>query len=140
MGSMVIGEREVVVGGREPAPVRPVPDFTFPETEPLTGPPAAVILAAGAGSRLRQNEDDPPKPLTELLGTIPLDRSIRGALSGDEGRLKTALELAAATEVGDWAAIEKHAETLKLQGLDISNAYFDALQWARSTVAEYHID
>ena len=80
------------------------------------------------------------RPLTELLGTIPLDRSIRGALLGDEGRLKTALELAAATEVGDWAAIEKHAETLKLQGLDISSAYFDALQWARSTVAEYHID
>lgn len=30
------------------------------------------------------------RPLTELLGTITLDRSIRGTLLGDEGRLKTA--------------------------------------------------
>ncbi len=78
------------------------------------------------------------RPLSELLGSIPLERSVRGALSGDEGRLKTALDLAAATEVGDWAAIEKHADALKLQGLDVSSAYFDALQGSRSIIAEYH--
>ena len=73
---MVIGERGMRVDTPELAPPRPVPDFTFPEAEPLTGPPAAVILAAGAGSRLRQHEDDPPKPLTELLGLTLIERAI----------------------------------------------------------------
>ena len=39
--------------------------------------PPAVILAAGAGSRLREDGDAPPKPLTPLLGRSLLERSIR---------------------------------------------------------------
>lgn len=39
--------------------------------------PGAVILAAGAGSRLRQCEQDPPKPLTKLLGVPLIERAIR---------------------------------------------------------------
>lgn len=41
--------------------------------------PPAVILAAGAGSRLRQSSDDPPKPLTPLLGRTLVERSVRAA-------------------------------------------------------------
>ncbi len=77
------------------------------------------------------------RPLPELLGAIPLERSIRAALHGDEGRIKTGLDLAAAMEIGDWAAIEKHADTLKLQGLDVTAAYFEALHWTRNAIDDY---
>ncbi len=39
--------------------------------------PTAVILAAGAGTRLRRGTDGPPKPLTELLGLTLVERAIR---------------------------------------------------------------
>jgi len=39
--------------------------------------PTAVILAAGAGTRLRRGTDDPPKPLTELLGLTLVERAVR---------------------------------------------------------------
>ena len=38
--------------------------------------PSAVILAAGAGSRLRRGDDAPPKPLTRLLGSTLVERTI----------------------------------------------------------------
>ena len=38
--------------------------------------PPAVILAAGAGTRLREGDGGAPKPLTELLGLSLLERSI----------------------------------------------------------------
>lgn len=41
----------------------------------------AVILAAGAGSRLRRNAGDPPKPLQKLLGLSLLERAVRCARS-----------------------------------------------------------
>ncbi len=80
------------------------------------------------------------RPLTELLGTIALERSVRNALNGDEGKLKTAIELAVAAEGGDWAAIEKHTATLQLQDFAVSATYFKALQNARSLIAEYKTD
>ncbi len=39
--------------------------------------PTAVILAAGEGSRLLRGSDDPPKPLTMLLGLTLVERAIR---------------------------------------------------------------
>ncbi len=80
------------------------------------------------------------RPLTEMLGSIALDRSVRSALQGDDGKLKTAIDLAVAAEGGDWAAIEKHSATLNLQGFPVSAAYFEALQWARSIIADYKTD
>jgi choline kinase len=47
--------------------------------------PAAVILAAGQGSRLG-GRDDLPKPLTELLGLSLLERTIRTAHAADVRR------------------------------------------------------
>ena len=69
-------EDDMVIGEREAAPRATFPDFAQGALEPITAPPAAVILAAGAGSRLRQHEDDPPKPLTELLGLTLVERAI----------------------------------------------------------------
>ena len=43
--------------------------------------PAAVILAAGKGSRLRQGSDAPPKPLTPLLGSTLVERAVRSCRS-----------------------------------------------------------
>ncbi len=80
------------------------------------------------------------RPLTELLGSIALDRSVRNALHGDEGKVKTALDLAVAVEGGDWAAIEKHSATLNLQDFPISAVYFEALQWARAIISDYKTD
>src|SRR5690606_23382044 len=40
-------------------------------------PQEAVILAAGAGTRLRENRENPPKPLTPVLGATLLEHSIR---------------------------------------------------------------
>ena len=80
------------------------------------------------------------RPLAELLGSITLDRSIRSVLSGDEGKLKTGIDLAVAAEDGDWAGIEKHYATLKLQDFPVSATYFKALRWARSIIADYKTD
>ena len=58
-----LGERERLDGGEHAAAERSMPP--------------AVILAAGAGSRLRQGADGPPKPLTPLLGLTLVERTIR---------------------------------------------------------------
>ncbi len=60
-----------------PAPARDQPLGVQPRAH-FAGPrPPAVILAAGAGTRLRRGADDPPKPLTELLGLTLVERAVR---------------------------------------------------------------
>ncbi|MPZ98644.1 MAG: NTP transferase domain-containing protein [Dehalococcoidia bacterium] len=49
----------------------------FPEVRPETIPDQAVILAAGAGTRIRQGLGAPPKPLTPVLGRTLIERSFR---------------------------------------------------------------
>jgi choline kinase len=43
---------------------------------PMRMPTQAVVLAAGAGTRMRLGDDAPPKPLTPVLGRSLIERSI----------------------------------------------------------------
>ncbi len=69
---MVLRER---TGAHAPGAARAV--LPHRRNEVAVAPPA-VILAAGAGSRLRRDDPDaPPKPLTDVAGRLLIERTLR---------------------------------------------------------------
>ena len=69
------------------------------------GDRSGVVLAAGFGSRLRGNDDDPIKPLVEVAGEAMIFRALRGLVRAGCGELVVVTgyrgpELRAASEAG----------------------------------------
>lgn len=75
-------------------------------------PGEAVVLAAGAGTRLRIGDDAPPKPLTPVLGRTLIERSIEAFSTAGVRRLSVVVgcdsDLLA-------AAVEELAATYEIQ-------------------------
>lgn len=63
-------------GERASATGAPLPLGNHVEAAPIA-PLEAVVLAAGAGTRIRVDDDAPPKPLTRVLGRTLIERSVR---------------------------------------------------------------
>ena len=77
--------------------------ISMPREAPAQMPEEAVVLAAGAGTRLRVGDDAPPKPLTPVLGRRLIERSIEAFATAGVRRLSVVVgcdgdQIAAAVE------------------------------------------
>jgi c-di-GMP-related signal transduction protein len=71
------------------------------------------------------------RPMTEILGALAVTDRVRGALLGD-GEMASVLRLAIAYEGGAWAEAHAEAARMGLGDGDASEAYEDAVAWARA--------
>lgn len=71
------------------------------------------------------------RPMTEVLGEMPLPSNTREALLGQANRERSMLDAVVAYERGDWVGASASLTPLGLPNLALPNAYTDALRWAR---------
>jgi EAL and modified HD-GYP domain-containing signal transduction protein len=70
-------------------------------------------------------------PMTTVLRTIPVDADTSAVLLGEKSRLTPIYRLMVARETGDWEQIAHYARTLELSELEVAEAYWHAVGWAR---------
>jgi c-di-GMP-related signal transduction protein len=67
-----------------------------------------------------------------LLQNIDVPVTVRGALTGKEGRLTSLLQVLSYYEQGQWLECADHARGLGLDAGELSGAYLKAVQWSMS--------
>lgn len=85
-------------------------------------PAEAVILAAGAGSRIRTRAGDPPKPLTLLMGRPLLEHSVRAFLRAGVRRLTVVVGFQGAAVAG---AVRTLAARYGVQAVCVENTLWE---------------
>ncbi len=70
------------------------------------------------------------QPIELILEKVPLNEDIKAALLGKEGHFGNIYQLVLSYEQGDWAAIPKLNEKLRLGDEHIAQFYIQALEWA----------
>jgi c-di-GMP-related signal transduction protein len=70
-------------------------------------------------------------PMKQVLDDIPVDLESKAVLLGQPGRLRPFFQLMLAQESGEWKAVSDLSSTLHLSETDVSDAHWQALQWAR---------
>jgi c-di-GMP-related signal transduction protein len=70
-------------------------------------------------------------PMIRVVETIPVDQDTKTVLLGGGGTLRPLFDLMLARESGDWIATASFARQLSLSDSDVSQAYWQAMQWAR---------
>jgi EAL and modified HD-GYP domain-containing signal transduction protein len=74
--------------------------------------------------------------MSNLLANVPVDHETKAVLLGGTGRLRPLYQLMLARESGEWQNIGKLAHQLQLSESEISQAYWQAMQWARMVSSE----
>ena len=69
-------------------------------------------------------------PMERILKTLPLPCAMKGALIGEAGALKSALDLVRSLEVCDWSRCEALRANLGLAESDVAAKYVESLGWA----------
>lgn len=70
------------------------------------------------------------RPLSEILQEITIEDDIRDALIGEEGTMRTILDLIIAIEKADWDQVSSLSAQLNIDEQPLNEAYMDAIQWA----------
>jgi len=70
-------------------------------------------------------------PMKQVLDDIPVDLESKAVLLGQPGRLRPFFQLMLAQESGEWKAVSDLSSQLHLSETDVSEAHWQALQWAR---------
>jgi c-di-GMP-related signal transduction protein len=70
-------------------------------------------------------------PMKQVLDDIPVDLESKAALLGQPGRLRPFFQLMLAQESGEWKAVSDLSSKLHLSETNVSEAHWQALQWAR---------
>jgi EAL and modified HD-GYP domain-containing signal transduction protein len=70
-------------------------------------------------------------PMRQVLDNVPIDQESKAVLLGVTGRLWPFYQLMLAQESGEWTAVKKLTSQLQLSENDASEAYWQAMQWAR---------
>jgi c-di-GMP-related signal transduction protein len=70
-------------------------------------------------------------PMKRVLDDIPIDQASKAVLLGQPGGLRPFYQLMLAQESGEWKAVSDLCSQLHLSETDISQAYWQAMQWAR---------
>lgn len=70
------------------------------------------------------------QPMQKILGGLPLDGTISGALQRQPGRLTSILETVIAYEQGDWAKYTIFCQAIALNNTDAKKLYVEAVSWA----------
>jgi c-di-GMP-related signal transduction protein len=74
-------------------------------------------------------------PMRQVLDNVPIDQESKAVLLGVTGRLWPFYQLMLAQESGEWTAVKKLTSQLQLSENDASEAYWQAMQWARQVSA-----
>jgi EAL and modified HD-GYP domain-containing signal transduction protein len=75
-------------------------------------------------------------PMRQVLDTVPIDQESKAVLLGHASPLQTFYQLMLAQEFGDWKAATALTKKLHLSEVDVAEAYWEAMQWARQVTAE----
>jgi c-di-GMP-related signal transduction protein len=73
--------------------------------------------------------------MDQVLDNVPIDKESKAALLGGGSRLQPFYQLMLAQESGDWTAVSALARQLRLSESDVSEAHWQAMQWARQVSA-----
>jgi c-di-GMP-related signal transduction protein len=74
-------------------------------------------------------------PMRQVLESIPIDQESKAALLGGASRLRPFYQLMLARESGEWEAVSELTTQLQLNESDVSESYWQAMQWARQVSA-----
>jgi c-di-GMP-related signal transduction protein len=74
-------------------------------------------------------------PMAKVLEQLPVDQEIRAVLSGGTSRLRPVYQLMLARESGEWKDTAELTRKLQLTESDVSDVYWQAVQWAREVTA-----
>jgi len=74
-------------------------------------------------------------PMMRVVETMPVDQETKTVLLGGGGKLRPLYDLMLARESRDWNATAALARQLSLTDTDVSQAYWQAMQWARQSNA-----
>jgi c-di-GMP-related signal transduction protein len=70
-------------------------------------------------------------PMRQVLDNVPIDQECKAALLGVTSRLRPFYQLMLAQESGEWSIVKDLAAQLQLSESDVSDGYWQAMQWAR---------
>ena len=70
------------------------------------------------------------QPMDKILGGLPLDGAISGALQRQPGKLTSILETVIAYEQGDWAKYAIFCQAIELNHASAKKLYLEAVSWA----------
>jgi EAL and modified HD-GYP domain-containing signal transduction protein len=70
-------------------------------------------------------------PMRQVLDNVPIDQECKAVLLGVTSRLRPFYQLMLAQESGEWTAVKALTTELQLNESDVSEAYWQAMQWAR---------
>ncbi len=74
-------------------------------------------------------------PMARVLETVPVAQEIKAALLGEAGSLRPLYLLMLALESGDWQEVKKLAQQFHLSESELSDHYWEAMEWARQITA-----
>jgi c-di-GMP-related signal transduction protein len=74
-------------------------------------------------------------PMRQVLDNVPIDQECKAVLLGVTSRLRPFYQLMLAQESGAWTAVQELATQLQLSETEVSEAYWQAMQWARQVSA-----
>jgi c-di-GMP-related signal transduction protein len=69
------------------------------------------------------------KPMSEILGNLPITEEVKVALMGGENRFRDVFDMLVAYERGEWAEFGDHAANLKIEESDLPVLYRDSVRW-----------
>ena len=74
-------------------------------------------------------------PMRQVLDNVPIDQESKAVLLGGASRLRPFYQLMLAQESGEWKAVSEFTSQLELNESDVSDSYWQAMQWARQVGA-----
>jgi c-di-GMP-related signal transduction protein len=74
-------------------------------------------------------------PIDRILEELPISPAMKGALSGQPGSLRSALDLASCLESCNWSRCEALANSAGLTEKFVSDSWLEAVHWASSSLS-----
>jgi EAL and modified HD-GYP domain-containing signal transduction protein len=69
------------------------------------------------------------KPMSEILGNLPITEEVKVALMGGENRFRDVFDMLIAYERGEWGDFAEHAANLGIEENDLPVLYRDSVRW-----------
>jgi EAL and modified HD-GYP domain-containing signal transduction protein len=69
------------------------------------------------------------KPMSEILGNLPITEEVKVALMGGENRFRDVFDMLVSYERGEWGEFAEHAANLKIEENDLPVLYRDSVRW-----------
>jgi len=70
-------------------------------------------------------------PIADIVEKVPIDQETKAVLLGGASRLQPLYRLMLALESGEWQNRSELAKTMRLSESEVTEAHWQAMQWAR---------